>query len=405
MNMMLEGYIFKVSSLTEDRNEIEKDEIIYFERFIELLIDLSNQLPTRRFFMPLLHSSHFTVRCRLSILALKEEMKGWLQQLEILEHFVNFEIDDMSGAPLTQQDMTQMHYDKLARLQNVCFDQNTDKLKLLALTSISNIDTEDRITEWCEKMPLETMMDICLRVCYLDVKTDCVFKPLWEKIDASNKAWDEKIAKEEANENANMNGKKKKKKKKKRPIIAEETGLRLMLRGVFLNQFKRRQYEIDRINASPLFPTEQIIWDPNLVPEEHYDGDYSLALPKLNLQFLTIHDYLLRNFDLFRLESTYDIRGDVEDSVRRLKPVPSDYQQGKVEFKGMSRMAVKIDAFSITSVKNPKVDETVPAEVRAEITFNLRGLNPSVRQEWDQLRDHDVCFPIAIQPVLNEKKN
>ena len=29
-----------------------------------------------------------------------------------------------------------------------------------------------------------------------------------------------------------------------------------------------------------------------------------LALPKLNMQFLTLHDYLLRNFILFRLEST-----------------------------------------------------------------------------------------------------
>jgi len=29
-----------------------------------------------------------------------------------------------------------------------------------------------------------------------------------------------------------------------------------------------------------------------------------LALPKLNLQFLTFHDYLLRNFNLFRLEAT-----------------------------------------------------------------------------------------------------
>ena len=30
----------------------------------------------------------------------------------------------------------------------------------------------------------------------------------------------------------------------------------------------------------------------------------TLALPKLNLQFLTLHDYLLRNLNLFRLEST-----------------------------------------------------------------------------------------------------
>ncbi len=37
-------------------------------------------------------------------------------------------------------------------------------------------------------------------------------------------------------------------------------------------------------------------------------GEACLALPKLNLQFLTLHDYLLRNFNLFRLEATYEVR-------------------------------------------------------------------------------------------------
>ena len=41
-----------------------------------------------------------------------------------------------------------------------------------------------------------------------------------------------------------------------------------------------------------------------LVPYEHYDGKSVLPLNKLNLQFLTLHDYLLRNFNLFRMEST-----------------------------------------------------------------------------------------------------
>lgn len=34
------------------------------------------------------------------------------------------------------------------------------------------------------------------------------------------------------------------------------------------------------------------------------DFSGSLALNKLNLQFLTLYDYLLRNFNLFALEST-----------------------------------------------------------------------------------------------------
>ena len=36
-----------------------------------------------------------------------------------------------------------------------------------------------------------------------------------------------------------------------------------------------------------------------------------LALPKLNLQFLTLHDYLLRNLTLFQLESTCESSFDI----------------------------------------------------------------------------------------------
>lgn len=62
--------------------------------------------------------------------------------------------------------------------------------------------------------------------------------------------------------------------------------------------------QLEEINEMPLYPTEQIIWDENIVPGDYYSGQGCLALPKLNLQFLTLHDYLLRNFHLFRLEST-----------------------------------------------------------------------------------------------------
>lgn len=49
-----------------------------------------------------------------------------------------------------------------------------------------------------------------------------------------------------------------------------------------------------------------------------YAGETCLALPKLNLQFLTAHDYLLRNFSLFRLEATYEIREDIADVLSRV---------------------------------------------------------------------------------------
>ncbi len=75
-----------------------------------------------------------------------------------------------------------------------------------------------------------------------------------------------------------------------------------------MSAHERRISQLDAINALPLYPGENLLWDENVVPSLNFTGQDVLALPKLNLQYLTFHDYLLRNFNLFRLESTYEIR-------------------------------------------------------------------------------------------------
>ena len=84
---------------------------------------------------------------------------------------------------------------------------------------------------------------------------------------------------------------------------------------------KRRQSQRQMINSMPLYPNEEVLWNENVIPSIAYDGQGALALPKLNLQFLTMHDYLLRNFNLFRLEATYEIREDLADVMKRMQPV------------------------------------------------------------------------------------
>jgi intron-binding protein aquarius len=73
---------------------------------------------------------------------------------------------------------------------------------------------------------------------------------------------------------------------------------------MLVSRHEKRASQLEKLNEMPLYPTEDVIWDENVVPSEYFSGDGVLALPKLNLQFLTLHDYLLRNFNLFRLEST-----------------------------------------------------------------------------------------------------
>lgn len=89
---------------------------------------------------------------------------------------------------------------------------------------------------------------------------------------------------------------------------------------IIITHFEKRKSQIQALNQKPLYPDEKLLWDENIVPSASFSGVETLALPKLNLQFLTFHDHLLRNFTLFRLESTYEIRGDVEDVVRRMQP-------------------------------------------------------------------------------------
>lgn len=119
---------------------------------------------------------------------------------------------------------------------------------------------------------------------------------------------------------------------------------RHMLLELLVLQFEKRHSQIEQINALPLYPDENALFEDAAVKEEMYNADRPLALPKLNLQFLTLHDYLLRNFNLFRLESNYEIRQDIEDALTRLGP-RAGAEEGTTVFSGWSRVAAPVSYF------------------------------------------------------------
>lgn len=162
--------------------------------------------------------------------------------------------------------------------------------------------------------------------------------------------------------------------------------------------FEKRQSQKEAINALPLYPNEQIMWDESLVPSINYSGEGCLALPKLNLQFLTLHDYLLRNFNLFRLESTYEIREDIQEAIPHLLACINN--EGETAFRGWSRMAVPIKEFRISEVKQPNIGEVKPASVTAKVTFSISSYKSHIRSEWNSLKEHDVLFLLSIRPSV-----
>ncbi|CRK91492.1 CLUMA_CG005158, isoform A [Clunio marinus] len=268
----------------------------------------------------------------------------------MLKFYARFEINDETGDCLSDHDMTQMHYKKITSLQKAAFAKFPD-LRKFALSNVANVDTRESLERHFGGLDADSLKEIA---CYLNLVPEDLKPPFnWHRLD-------------------------------------EE-----FLRNLLISRHERRVSQLESLNEMPLYPTEDIIWDENVVPNEYFSGDGCLALPKLNLQFLTLHDYLYRNFNLFRLESTYEIRQDIEDAVIRMLPWASE--EGEVVFGGWARMALPVQDFAVVEVGKPRIGEKRPSRVRADVSVSL-NVRKEVQDEWENLRRHDVCFLVTVHP-------
>lgn len=62
----------------------------------------------------------------------------------MLKFYAHFEINDETGDPLTDRDMTQLHYDKITSLQKAAFARFPD-LKKFSLTNVASVDTREAL--------------------------------------------------------------------------------------------------------------------------------------------------------------------------------------------------------------------------------------------------------------------
>ncbi|OIW01887.1 hypothetical protein TanjilG_31069 [Lupinus angustifolius] len=321
--------------------------ILYCERFMEFLIDLLSQLPTRRYLRPLVADVAVVAKCHLSTLYRHEKGKLFAQLVDLLQFYEGFEINDHTGTQLTDHEVLESHYSRLQSFQLLVF-KKMDKLRELALTNIGSIHKRADLSKKLSGLPIEELRDlVCCKL----------------KLVSKEDPWSERVD---------------------------------FLIEVMVSFFEKQQSQKEAINALPLYPNEQIMWDESVVPSINYSGEGCLALPKLNLQFLTLHDYLLRNFNLFRLESTYEIREDIQEAVPHLLAYINN--DGETAFRGWSRMGVPIKEFKISEVKQPNIGEVKPSSVTAKVTFSISSYRAQIRSEWNALKEHDVLFLLSIRP-------
>ena len=374
MRRLIDKYFEVLRAIdTKTDDEDISQEVEFCEYFLMLMIDLEALLPTRRFFDTVLDDSKLVVVSAVSSLATRmgeTEGKLFVKLLGQLKFYTRFEISNETGEELTQQETTLLHYERITALQRAIFTKYPE-MRQFALSTVASVDEPRNLEKYFSNVSTDILHAICQFMSLVP----------------------------EREEGA-----------------ALETEMdRAVLQKLLVFRHEKRISQLQELNEMPLYPTETVIWDENVVPGEFYNGEGVLALPKLNLQFLTLQDYLLRNFKLFQLESTYEIRGDVEDAVTRLKPWSPE--EGEVTFNGWARMAQPITAFNIVEVAKPNIGEQQPSRVRADVSINLsvrEGVKngkrdhsrrvgillrlPPVISEWENLRKHDVCFLITVRP-------
>lgn len=324
-------------------------EVIYCERFLEFLIDLISQLPTRRYSIVLLTDLNVLPVLRTTQLSAKGEHPTLSDLTDLYQHFVDFRVDE----PGPRNDATtgeEERHSALAQLQKIAFQNFEEKLKVLALSNYASIDKADEL-----KSHLSTLSDLELeKLCdLLDLRTSY-------------------------------------------PQSSGISSGRALFLQTLITTYCKSESSRSVIRSLSILPTEESLYDPTLLRNETYDGTKPMALPKLNLQYLSLDDFMWRSFKLHQNEAFYEIRKDMESIVRRMKPRVSRDSRATT-FEGFSKMALPIEKPAIIEVGPPKVGSITPGFVRAEIVLDVSRLSDRIRSEWESLRPKDTVFLLAAK--------
>ena len=268
---------------------------MYCEKFLEFLTDLESQLPTRRYVNSLVQDLNLLALIRISPMFNTQD-NGLLRDLfALFRHFASFPIDDNTGSQHSTVQSYERHCENLARLQRTALKHFKEKLTVLALSNYAAIDRRKDLEEFLTQLTDTELEKLCallgFRTAYPSVATIQVHREL--------------------------------------------------LMEIMLSGHEKRMTFQETVRDLSVQPTETELYEPSLLRNETYNGSRPLAIPKLNLQYLSVGDFLWRSFILYRCEQFFEIRKYLEDTVRRLQPRGTG-SAGSAQFDGFSKMALPI---------------------------------------------------------------
>ncbi|RMD44275.1 hypothetical protein DV735_g771, partial [Chaetothyriales sp. CBS 134920] len=325
-------------------------QVVYCERFVEFLIDLSSQLPTRRYSHVLLRDLNLLPALITSTTYQNADNTLFRDLVALLKHFDAFSIGASDLRADSSTSVQSAHHLQIVRLQTIAFKHFPQKLRVLALSNDAAIDAPAELKQHLDSLSDAELKQLCTLLGFRTGYAAALGIP------AGRALWLESL--------------------------------------VYAHQ---RPADLSRlVSQLSVSPTEQALYQPRLLRNDDYDGTEPLAMPKLNLQYLSLADFMWRSFELYQAEAFYAIRTDLEAFVRRMKPKASRETPSTPVFDGFSKMAMPIDKPAIIDIAPPRVGTSHPAYVRSEVSLDVSRLTDSIRHEWDSLRPKDVVYLLQV---------
>lgn len=370
---------FQIIYKSDNKREISTFDNLYATKFIEFLVILVSQLPTRRFVNTLLTDIHIIPVIKQSHLYTQAKAKEnhlFLEFVNLLDFYIHFPIDDFSGSSLEEDRVRELITNERFKLRQLAFSTHPEKLKLLAYTNLGALGDRQDLIDFTKPLSDTEFVQFCKD---LNIRTSF-------------------------------------------PLEFIPINQRSFLTECFIARYEDRPTIQQFVMGLETMPTETSLFAPILSQTDNYSPSSPLPIPTMSLQYLSVTDFLVRAFQLFRYESFFEIKQDIINSLQRIKPsttiVPITDDQGvttpqrELRLGGSSKMVAKLASpVAILEVAPPKIGSysvgtapkdadsnhiknTSPGYVKAEIVFDLYGYNSSfsVVKEWDSLRPGDVIF-------------
>ena len=375
INSLLEDII----SFFENNNSIP---VSYINKAILLLISFLGINNMRKYLMPLLEQKHFIERFNIFIIELKEFNKKKKDIMDIDENneYIIYNNCDLENFEFLFNRFNYyyfydvIHNDELEeiKIQNKELEKMQKKLYNLYPEKVQKLLNVNFIFSDNRKNLIELISFLTKEELYFFLKEENLIN--YQK----NYYFDSSI--------------------KSRNNLLQE---------IFITKYIKKNNILEQILSFPLYPNESLlIPEKNKLLPNYYsltDFKSSINIPKLSYTYLSLYDYLLKNYYLYKYESVYEISSDLENCLDKMEPT-FDANSGRflLQFKGWSMAGYPILDFQILSVQSPMLGEEYPRQVIGEISYDLNGIQPEIRKDWEKFKKFDTIFLIYLHKDINK---